>query len=48
MKETAYKQFGVNATPTFFINGQKLTGEQSIDAFTKAIDAAAAKAKPAN
>lgn len=48
VKETAYKQFGVNATPTFFINGQKLTGEQSIDAFTKAIDAAAAKAKPAN
>ncbi|WP_334174880.1 DsbA family protein [Pseudoxanthobacter sp.] len=48
VKETAYKQFGVNATPTFFLNGQKLTGEQSIDAFAKAIDAAAAKAGPAN
>lgn len=47
-KDRAFKEFGVNSTPTFFINGQKLTGEQSIEAFSKAIDEAAAKAKPAN
>lgn len=36
---------GVNSTPTFFINGQKVAGAQSIDAFSKIIDAEKAKKK---
>ncbi len=34
---------GVNATPTFFINGQKLQGAQPVSAFRAAIDAALVK-----
>lgn len=33
---------GVNATPTFFVNGQKLQGAQPVSAFRTAIDAALA------
>jgi len=29
---------GANGTPTFFINGTKLVGAQSVDAFKKVID----------
>jgi protein-disulfide isomerase len=31
-------KFGVNATPTFFVNGRHLSGAQPIDAFKKLID----------
>jgi protein-disulfide isomerase len=31
-------KLGVNSTPTFFINGKKLTGDQSIDTMAKEID----------
>ena len=31
------KQFGVNSTPTFFINGVKFTGEQTLDSLDKAL-----------
>lgn len=30
--------FGVHATPTFFLNGKRLIGDQSVDDFAKAID----------
>jgi protein-disulfide isomerase len=33
------REIGVNATPTFFLNGRLLTGERSFDAFARAIDA---------
>jgi protein-disulfide isomerase len=35
--------FGVHATPTFFVNGTELIGDQPIDAMAAAIDAAAKK-----
>jgi protein-disulfide isomerase len=35
--------FGVNATPTFFINGKKLDGGPTMEAFAKAIDPLLAK-----
>jgi protein-disulfide isomerase len=35
---------GVNSTPTFFINGRRLSGAQSIDAFKAIIDPELAKA----
>jgi protein-disulfide isomerase len=31
--DRAEKEFGVGSTPTFFVNGQKLTGEQTIATF---------------
>jgi protein-disulfide isomerase len=38
IKDRADKQFGVNATPTFFINGKRFTGRSDqIEAFDKAI-----------
>lgn len=43
-KDQALSKFGVNSTPTFFINGQKLVGEQTIESMGKAITDAAAKA----
>ncbi|MFY9956435.1 DsbA family protein [Bradyrhizobium sp.] len=33
----AAKRFKVDATPTFFINGQKLVGDMSIEQLYKAI-----------
>ncbi len=36
---------GVDQTPTFFINGKKITGVQSVDNMQKEIDAAAAAAQ---
>jgi protein-disulfide isomerase len=38
VRENASKKFSVNATPTFFINGQKNSGEMSIDDVSKIID----------
>jgi protein-disulfide isomerase len=36
-KNRAEKEFGVKATPTFFINGEKRSGEQTLEAFAKII-----------
>jgi protein-disulfide isomerase len=36
------KEFGVDSTPTFFINGQVLQGAQPVEEFRKLIDAALA------
>lgn len=35
----AVDKFGVNSTPTFFVNGTKIVGEQPLAAFDKAIEA---------
>jgi protein-disulfide isomerase len=37
VRDRAADKLGVNSTPTFFINGKKLTGDQSIDALAKEI-----------
>jgi protein-disulfide isomerase len=31
--DRAEKEFGVNSTPTFFVNGKKLPGEQTLATF---------------
>jgi protein-disulfide isomerase len=36
-RERASKQFGVDSTPTFFVNGKKLADGPSLEAFEKAI-----------
>jgi protein-disulfide isomerase len=38
VRDRAAAKFGVNSTPTFFINGKKLVGEVSIEELAKAID----------
>jgi len=38
VRDRAAEKLGVNSTPTFFINGKKLTGDQSIDALAKEIN----------
>ena len=38
VRDRAADKLGVNSTPTFFINGKKLTGDQSIDALAKEIN----------
>lgn len=38
VRERAEKEFAVNSTPTFFVNGQKLLGAQSIDQLSAVID----------
>lgn len=38
------QQYGIDSTPSFIINGKKISGEQSIEAFSKSIDAALAEA----
>jgi protein-disulfide isomerase len=38
VRDRGASKLGVNSTPTFFINGKKLTGDQSIDAMAKEID----------
>jgi protein-disulfide isomerase len=42
-RERASKVFGVNATPTFFVNGKRLGGGARLDDFDKAIAAAQPK-----
>lgn len=37
VKDRADKQFGVNSTPTFFVNGQVYKGEQSLEALDKVL-----------
>ncbi|MBL8658737.1 MAG: DsbA family protein [Rhodospirillales bacterium] len=43
--QEAQKEYGINSTPSFVIGGKKLTGEQSFEAFSEAIDAASAKTR---
>ena len=38
VKDKAAKDYKVDSTPTFFINGEKLSGEMSVDAMSAAID----------
>ena len=38
VRDNASKKFSVNATPTFFINGEKYSGELSIEEMSKKID----------
>ena len=38
VRDRAATKLGVNSTPTFFVNGKKLTGDQSIDLLAKSID----------
>jgi protein-disulfide isomerase len=38
VRDRAAERLGVNSTPTFFINGKKFTGDQSIDSLAKVID----------
>jgi len=38
VRDKAEKDFGVDSIPTFFINGEQLNGETSIDVFRKTID----------
>jgi protein-disulfide isomerase len=38
VKNRAEKDFGVDATPTFFINGKKYPGAMSIDEMSAIID----------
>jgi protein-disulfide isomerase len=37
VRDRAEKEFAVGSTPTFFVNGTKMNGEQSIEAFDKAL-----------
>jgi protein-disulfide isomerase len=39
VRDRANEKFGVNSTPTFFINGEKYTGEIKIDDFARIISA---------
>jgi protein-disulfide isomerase len=41
-RDRAENEFGVNSTPTFFINGEVLRGVESAEEFRKLIDAALA------
>jgi protein-disulfide isomerase len=38
VRDRAAEKLGVNSTPTFFINGKRLTGDVSIDTMAKEID----------
>jgi len=38
VRDHAAQKLGVNSTPTFFVNGKKLVGDQSIDQLAKEID----------
>jgi protein-disulfide isomerase len=38
VRDHAAAKLGVNSTPTFFINGKRLSGDQSIEALAKEID----------
>jgi protein-disulfide isomerase len=38
IRDKANKDFGVDSTPTFFVNGEMLKGETSIEEFRKMID----------
>jgi protein-disulfide isomerase len=38
VRKSATEKLGVNSTPTFFVNGEKITGDVSIDELAKKID----------
>jgi len=38
VRDRAVEKLGVSSTPTFFVNGKKLQGDQSIEALAKEID----------
>jgi protein-disulfide isomerase len=38
VRDRAAEKLGVNSTPTFFINGKKFTGDQTIENLAKEID----------
>jgi protein-disulfide isomerase len=38
VRDRASEKLGVNSTPTFFVNGKKLSGDQTIEAIAKEID----------
>ncbi|MEH0071558.1 DsbA family protein [Pannonibacter sp. Pt2-lr] len=38
VQERASKEFGVNSTPTFFVNGERIVGASSFDEFSKVIE----------
>ncbi len=38
VRDRAVQKLGVNSTPTFFVNGKKLVGDQPIDTLAKEID----------
>jgi protein-disulfide isomerase len=38
VRNHAVQKLGVNSTPTFFVNGKKLTGDMPIDLLAKEID----------
>lgn len=40
-RERAASEFGVNSTPTFFVNGKRMAGAATVDEFDKAIAAVA-------
>jgi len=40
VQKKAAKDYGVNATPTFFINGEKFEGDYTLEAMSEAIEAA--------
>jgi protein-disulfide isomerase len=42
-REDSAKDFGIDATPTFFINGKKYSGEMTVDALSKILDPLVAK-----
>jgi protein-disulfide isomerase len=42
IREDGAKKYGVDATPTLYINGKKMEGERDIEAFRKAIEEAGA------
>lgn len=42
-RDEAGKDFSIDATPTFFINGVKYSGEMTVDAMTKILDPLLAK-----
>jgi protein-disulfide isomerase len=44
-RDAASKEFDINATPTFVINGQTVSGDAPFDDFKSVIEAALAKAK---
>jgi protein-disulfide isomerase len=43
IRDRASEKFGVNSTPTFFINGEKYTGEINFADFEKIVTAKSAK-----
>ena len=38
VRDRASQKFAINATPTFFVNGTKLTGEVTVDSLAKILD----------